>query len=750
MATVPTEPLSADRSALLADFARTGKAAARAVSLYPDSHPAIAASLARVVAATARLTASGPVTFIVHRDALALDGRLPPRPDVAIAELAALLHSRLIGALTIHRGAEGDDWRVLLQLLARTPEELLAGGGIARAWQRSGRAHFDLREIDYADVLRERSGGEHADWNLIVAHCLDRATLPLDERTLATLLEALSDAAQFQRLVDRLQQATDLEGETIASRIAALMELMRNAVEAARRKGEDEAEHALQTIAASCAVLTPPMMLALLDQRRSGQPADAELATAVVERMAEETVASFMARAVTADHGATERLAQAIDLLAPAEDERRRVVDLARDDAAAGPLGSEEGFERLWDSVADTVMSYSMMAYSDRPFVPEPYGRALSGARQQALEVERVADDPPERLQGWLATVSEPAKQQLDLQMLLDLLRLEDTIELWEPVATIAMAEVDRRALVGDAAGAQALVSALVTEARGGGRLALEAAATRLVERLCAGPLARHVGFHLRTADDAQAEEYSRLCHSLGSTIVRSLTDALLKEEHPAAIRRMGGLLARFGPAGRRAVEHLKNSPNPAIRRTAVSLLRAVGGPEALTELASMLGDDDPEVQRESLRAIMETGTTNAYGLLQRLVLESDRPRERALRDLLGFRDEQAVPFFSYVLTRSQPRGRLYAVHASLIEALGTMKPGPESIRALQQSLTRGQWWAPLRTASIRRAAAAALRRLGTAEALAVLESAARSGRPGVRRAARRQAPATAGRESRA
>jgi len=74
-----------------------------------------------------------------------------------------------------------------------------------------------------------------------------------------------------------------------------------------------------------------------------------------------------------------------------------------------------------------------------------------------------------------------------------------------------------------------------------------------------------------------------------------------------------------------------------------------------------------------------------------------------------------------------------------MIEALGTMRPRPESIRALQQVLMRGHWWAPFRTASQRQAAATSLRKLGTPEALAVLEAAANTGGRAVRKIARAQ-----------
>ena len=62
-AATPPEPLSADVAARLAEFARMVKAAARAVSLYPPTHPSIQASLSRVLAAAQRLTAGGDITL---------------------------------------------------------------------------------------------------------------------------------------------------------------------------------------------------------------------------------------------------------------------------------------------------------------------------------------------------------------------------------------------------------------------------------------------------------------------------------------------------------------------------------------------------------------------------------------------------------------------------------------------------------------------------------------------------------------
>ena len=73
-----------------------------------------------------------------------------------MVELAALLHDHLIGEFTVHPGGDIDAWRTFLLLLGRTPESVRSDGGIARVWATLAGRHVEVREIDYAEVLRER------------------------------------------------------------------------------------------------------------------------------------------------------------------------------------------------------------------------------------------------------------------------------------------------------------------------------------------------------------------------------------------------------------------------------------------------------------------------------------------------------------------------------------------------------------------------------------------------------------------
>jgi hypothetical protein len=241
----------------------------------------------------------------------------------------------------------------------------------------------------------------------------------------------------------------------------------------------------------------------------------------------------------------------------------------------------------------------------------------------------------------------------------------------------------------------------------------------------------------LRKVEDKEVEPFTTLCHSLGPAVVRPLAEALASEENNRAVRRLRELLVSYGAAGRSSVEQLKNSRNPAVRRTAIDLLRVFGGREALPELASMLDDADPQVQRDSIRAIVQIATEEAYAVLERAI--QGKSRDTILEQLISLRDDKAIPLLCYVLNHTQPRGRMVNAHLGIIDALGSLSADTRSTQTLKKVLYGGSFWAPFRTAALRQAAATALRRVGGPEAAAVLEEAAASGPRGVRSAARAQ-----------
>ena len=732
-------PLAPEETARLTDFARACKAAARAVMLYPGGHPAIAATLGRIAELTSAASMPGPLRISVLEDGLLLDGRSPLRPDAAIAELAALLHDRLIGELTVNPGGDVEAWRGFLLLIGRSPEGVRAEGGIARLWTAMAGRHVELREIDYAEVLRERRDGRLAGLSQVIANCLQGDAFDLDEDALRALLDVAGDSDRLAELILAVDKSATRGGGGIGQRAAALIRLLQGIVETVSSKSPDQLEPAMQNLASAIGRLSPEMMVSLLSHRGSARAETPAVVDTVVSRMSEGAIAGFVARNALAEGTSVDRVAQAFHSLVQDADHRERLLTMAHDEASESLLGRMPGFEGVWDEVAQKILS----SYSDKPYVPDDYGRELSSARNKAIEVEHVSDDPPERITAWLGTVSTGELRKLDLTLLFDLLRIEENPDRWAALMRPVVSLIEDLLLVGDFEAAAELLDVLVTEARSTASKERSRSASTAIDGLVAGSMMQHIVTHLANIDDAQFERVKTMCVSVGEVLIRPLAEALSAEERTRPRERLTAILITFGSIGRLEIERLKTSPNAAVRRTAVYLLRNFGGSDALPDLTELLADDEQQVQREAVRAILSIGTDQAFEVLQQaLVSGTPTSREAIMQSLGAVRDERAAPLFAYILRNVDHRGQLRSVYLRAIEALAALKD-PIGVPELQAALHRGEWWAPGRTRALRTAAAVALARMGTPEAAAILDEAARTGSRGVRRVARAQLSGT-------
>jgi hypothetical protein len=718
--------LDQDSTAKLTDFARACKAAARAVSLYPSTHPAIRLSLGRLVDASSRITAKGSVTLGVVPDNLLMDGAASPKPDQAVRETAALLHDHMIGLITLHSSPDPDGWLPFLHILAKSFDEVRAAGGIGRLWAATGQRHLDLQEIDYADILKERAGGQESHWNDIIRACLNLDS-PLDDDALRELLDVCGNAERFSEFVLALEE----NGETsMGSKASALLRMLRGVVDLVSRTDPTRIEPLLKTIAQGFGTLSPELLLELLSTEEGRADKAADMVLQIASRMTDTTLGGFVAKGVIAQGGATTRLAQAFQALVPDNERRPGLLDIARSEVADSPLGQDEGFADMWKNAADMLTSYS-----DEQFVSESYARELSGARTQALEVERVSDDPPDRIGTWVTSVGAAEVRALDLRLLVDLLTIEADPERWKNVTVPVVSHIEDLLLVGDFDGAMQLTTILTNEAAGEGdrKPAAAAALTCLAE----GMMMTHVVTHLRSVDEHAVEQLQKLCKMVGPSIVKGLAEALAIEKRAVARQRFTQILLGFGAAGKNAVEQLRGSANPAVRRTAIHLLREFGGSEALPDLTTLLDDTEPHVQREAVRAILSIGTEEAYNELQRaLATGTNQTREALTTALVAMRSERAIPLFEFIVRKIDRKGPLRSVYLRAVESLGALK-AEHTVDLLKEALYSGEWWAPFRTAELRKAIAKALRQIGTPEAQRVLQDGANSGPRGVRAAIR-------------
>ena len=688
--------------------------------------------------ATARLTDRGPFALQVHADALLLDGARPQKPDLAVTELAGLLHRHLIGGVTVNSGAAADSWRVLLLLLSRPPEEVRADGGIAHLWATAGGPSIDLQEIDYTEVLREKEGLAAtidkilaAAMNVSVSGQVASGTGQLDDPALAALADIVSDRGKLEELMKQLGVRAGQGPQGAEIQTSTFLTLARGLVEYMSRTAPEKLQATFEQLGESVRHMPVDTLIGLLAERNrpEAMAGPVNVVNSLVEHIPDGPAASFVASHVVAERGATERLAHAFQNLVPDFNRQRQLLALARDEAERSDLGQDESFPELWGRVEGMLTSYS-----DARYVSEDYARELSHARTQPIGVEGTGDDPPERIATWLATVSDAALRNLDRDLLTDLLHIEMDPLRWRDVADTVVSHADDLVRVGYFDQAWHLIETLI--AQGTQQEWRQEHANAALARFGEGSLLKHVSAHLRGAPDASFERLKRVCHAIGPSIIVPLAEVLAAEQDARSRRRLRDILIEFGPRGAETVRPLMNAGNWEVRRTAAYLLREFGGTEGLKELVPLLSDSEPLVQREAVQGLVLNGSEDASAiLLQALNSASGRTKDTLIKEILGMREDRAAGFFVHFVRHTEP-GRIPALYVKAIEALGAAG-GTEAVSALKIALNRGQWWSPFANRRHRSAAAQSLRRIGSPEALDTLRDASRRGALGVRAAAR-------------
>ena len=178
------------------------------------------------------------------------------------------------------------------------------------------------------------------------------------------------------------------------------------------------------------------------------------------------------------------------------------------------------------------------------------------------------------------------------------------------------------------------------------------------------------------------------------------------------------------------------SSPNPSVRRTAVSLLREIGGEDALPKLEAMLQDEEPLVQREATRAVVLLNLdAAAEALVRQLVTSAPDARSVIAGVLWSMPPHESAAVLSYIVMHAPLGGPISAIQERALQALGRAS-SPAVETALGHALRRGSLLAPLRTLRFHRYAAAALAQIGTRGAREQLEIAVGGGSWTARRAA--------------
>jgi len=738
------EAMATEVATQVTAFARACKAATRTVALYPAEHPTVGTALESVTLAAQVATSSSALQLAVLPDTLTVDGRHLAKTDVAVSEFAALLHSHQVGQLTLHPLTDADLWRRFLGLLALPPDQARLRGGLGKLWALEGQPRIEVRSLDYRELLRGDLTGDRETWDRIVSACLDGDTSGIDDEMLEILFGILDDPSKVEALVRAVEAQTKAragdtgpaagsgagDGRRSPLVVAGLLQALARYVETTHRDRLDQAMAALAEATGRLPVETlQPIVRA---GRADTRPDLARFVKELAARTPDGTLADMVATEVRGGRGTSRQLADAFCGLVPDVDRRSAILTLARTAIApaTAPLGPE--LAQAWQATTELLLTYS-----DKAFVSDAYNVELTHVAERAVELDNDSTDPPGQLACWRGTVDDERVRGLDAELIVDLMQLQADPSKWRPLADLALSRVNVLLVLGDFNAAAFFIEAIRRHAAEHTEEAVREAASDVIGNILTPAMMRHVASHLDTLDSDTVTAARRFCQALGTSIVAPLADVLSREERTHPRQHLIAILIGFGASGRQAVECLSQSPNGAVRRTAVLLLREFGGHDALGELESLLGDAEPHVQREATRAIAMMGIEPAFEALARALNRGPADSNSTIMGVIcTMPDDDAQPLLAYIVQQVPLRGTLWSIHERAILRLGAIG-GHRATLALAAVLERRKVWAPFHTRALHKLALTALSQVNLPDAWRVLEAAAGGGPRHLRSTAR-------------
>ena len=210
-----------------------------------------------------------------------------------------------------------------------------------------------------------------------------------------------------------------------------------------------------------------------------------------------------------------------------------------------------------------------------------------------------------------------------------------------------------------------------------------------------------------------------------------------LAEENDSQSRKiLGSALLRLGATACPVlIEYLKD-PRWFVVRNAIGILGEIRDRQTTGQLIPMLAHEDIRVRRETVRALTKIGGRNAEGtLLQILASEDQEMRRQAILSLGALKCTAAVPALLDLATQRDGKGQRRDEKKEAVNALGQIGSS-DALPQLTAILKRRRFWFSSRDDELRAAAALALGKIGSPDALVLLHKATEDRSQQVARAA--------------
>ncbi len=720
-------------TALLPRALKEISTAMKAIAFYPSHHPSVISSLERAAATLKQAFPSDQeaLRIGVADSAFIFGGEPLEADDRALAGFATYLSRRGVGALVFRSPVDHGSLRGLLEVVAMDPPTLRSMGGPARCLAGKGVREVGIEEFDPASILRsvrmasgpDESGGRGpgGSWSdLVVRFLLGQSAPPAGSASL--LRRIAGDEKAARELMSSLRAAT----ETLRQERGPLLvsALAKTAAEVA--SSEPEALGSLaENLARALGELDPAGQLEVLQASIPVPGTAIDLAREIRSRLPDEQVGDLIVSLVRSEGKVTRRLASVVRkvLIDAPDPEHRR--DTLKEAVRAARQPGEEAMADVWESVE------SLIEESEDTWISREYKGFLELIGTEPPRVDEAMRRELEAVPGFMESLTEAGIRRRVWTLFADLLEIEtEPARLW-----VALDQVEKRAGSIEPAwladcGLVAARAREILERRPAPETFVREAATRALRSIAVGVVGCSQE-HFHDMDEAQRRALTEIFQALGQFSLEPLIAGLEKEEDWEIRRTFIALLVGRGREAVPTLVRRLTHPSWYLVRNILVILGEIGDPSTVPAIAQTLRHLEPRVRRDAVAALGRIGGSKAFALLQDRLADPE-VAEVATRCLASIDRERTVATFLEITSQVDILGRQSARVRNAIAALGSLG-AHESVGPLRAILMRGLWLPPSAGDSVRIAAARALQRIGTADALQALEGGARLWRRPVR-----------------
>ena len=662
-----SEPTSGALSTTLA--LRDLAFAVQALQLYPPGSPVVLEAVGRAYDKLKPLVHAGRLSLAILPETIHVRGEDVGTGSRTVRSLAERLHQRGVSHLHLDTSLQTKDLQILAELLATSPDELKADGGIKALCQRQHLEGMQLEMLQLEKLYEEDeevAGDPDASiWEQILGGYSEEVNLQgIDWESLADDREQLADFLGWL-----LDDESPPPGITEMSRVQLVRAVCVQVGSAAAELGPDRIEAVTEVFSRFYDKLDKEVWIDLLGQPlRVGPGADAttpaspdldgeerairaaatelgatDLAAGIAATLSRQQVEDLLVYALTSREEESPRIFGLFQNLLEERSERDLMEQAIRDAVEEQTKGDGERktFEELWPHLNDALKGENL----------DDYVSTTYRAQLDQLLAERPLTSlwDTDRIAARMGELNPLYLMRRKAKVMLDVLKNESDDDDYAALVLELERGLPDLIVDGQFIAAEEILKAMATDlvpSRGRTDIQREAARDVLI-RFCNQHTLRELVRNLAGKRRTQIDAATRIFSSLGPMAVPALLEALSQERSRAIRVHLVGMLAAIGDQAlpeirkqlrdkrwffvrnlvwiigeigdARFVPHLgiiANHPDVRVRRETIRSTGKLQHEAAIQVLLSAIEDDDLEVQ---LLAIRGLGRPGAHGAVDRL-----------------------------------------------------------------------------------------------------------------------------------